>query len=702
MRGLAGRMSVLLVALAVLVTGLDGAYRYWESYYQYRGFAPVRLIKGAAPGRRLWVHFYSKALHRNYDYLIYLPPHYDPAHHRYPVYYLLHGSPGRPQVFTSIAGMGTRMDNLVRRHRMAPMILVFPDGRINGSINSDSEWANTSAGRYESYVIDVVHNVDQRFATEAKRSARVIAGFSAGAYGAANIALHHPNVFGNLQAWSGYYRQTRTGVFANATAQQLAANSPAQYVSGLRGPLSANPLRAFLFTGRDDNASPQVAPMALALARAGARVTYALYKGGHDWQLWHAQVNRMLIMASRDTTHPLRRGPGSARYLTPGVVPLPNGIGRRPHAALEPAPPARRGSGSHPVLHLSGSRQARRPRHARRARLLAGAQRPQAPQRRPAPARLQLAALHIQHRHRPGDVRLGILLAGLLLALGSAALINLGFLFQHRGLVRTGRNGLLGSLRAAVRSPAWLGGQVLGWTGFAAQVLSVAIAPLALVQAFAAGGLALSVPLAARIFGHPISRGQRMAVFIMAAALATLPFGYSAAHDRLQADTLGVTLGVLAALALAGLAIRRSGASRAIAAGVFYGAADAAIKAVSVNLGPHGWQALLSVWTGLVALGTFGGFLAFQSALAADSAISAISLMNGFAALAAMICGLLAFGESLGTDPVAIAVHVVAIGVVLASVPKLAAAQTEMSQPASTSGRPASAPGRPAEYGSPG
>lgn len=660
MRGLGGRMSVLLIALAVAVTGLDGAYRYWESYYQHRGFTPVRLIKGAHPGRREWVHFYSTALHREFDYLVYLPPHYDPSRHRYPVYYLLHGSPGRPQVYTGIGSMGTRMDNLIRRRRIAPMILVFPDGRIHGSTYSDSEWANTTAGAYESYVIDVVHDVDQRFATVAKRGARVIAGFSAGGYGATNVALHHLGVFGNLQSWSGYYRQTRTGVFAHATVRQLAANSPLDYAPRLRRRLAVDPFRAFLFIGRDDNLSTEQGVMASELARAGAAVTYALYRGGHDWQLWHARLDQMLILASRDT-RTLPHGRGQARTLTPGVKPLPHGIGRHHSRLLPPRAGPRRRRG-HGLL----------------------------------PGRLQLVALHL-HPRPARDLGLGVLLGGLLLALGSAALINLGFLFQHRGLTRTGRTGLLGALRGAFRSPVWLGGQVIGWVGFGLQVLAVAIAPLALVQAFAAGGLALSVPLAARIFGHPISRAQRRAVFLMAAALATLPFGYVAAHDHLHSGTLAATVGALAALGLAASAIR-SGAARAIAAGVFYGAADAAIKAVSVNLGPHGAGALFSAWTAVAALGTFAGFLAFQSALAVDSAIGAISLMNGFAALTAMICGLLAFGESLGADPAAIAVHLVAITVVLGCVPKLAAAQAEMAQSPLAHGR-APAPSAPAaEY----
>ncbi len=528
MRGLWARLSVLLLALAVLFTGLDGAYGYWESYYQHRGFNPVHLVAGAHPGRRLWVHFYSPALHRHFDYLAYLPPGYDPVHHRYPVYYMLHGSPGRPQVYTGIASVPTRMDNLISRHRMAPMILIFPDGRINGSTYSDTEWANTRAGRYESYVLDVVRDTDQRFATLAQRGARVIAGFSAGAYGAMNLALRHPDVFGNLQSWSGYYRQSRTGVFAHATSAQLAANSPLEEALRPSRLLRANPLRAFLFVGRDDNASPLEKPMAGALARAGSRATYALYKGGHDWQLWHAHVNQMLVLASSDAVLPLPAGPGSAVNITPGVTPLPNGRGRRRH---------------HPIADAPEPHRTERPHRAR--------------------GRLQLAAFHLHlHLRRPGRLGLGVLFGGLLLALASAALINLGFLFQHRGLSRRPEAGLLKTLRGAFRSPVWLGGQALGWTGFGAQVLAVAIAPLALVQAFAAGGLALSVPLAARLFGHRITRRQRVAVLLMAAGLAALPFGYGAAHDRLHAGTLAIALTVIAALALVATALRYRGGER--------------------------------------------------------------------------------------------------------------------------------------------
>jgi hypothetical protein len=271
------------------------------------------------------------------------------------------------------------------------------------------------------------------------------------------------------------------------------------------------------------------------------------------------------------------------------------------------------------------------------------------------------------------------LIGGLLLALVSAALINLGFLLQHRGLGSV-RGTWLKAFRDSLRNGTWLTGQAIGWFGFALQTLAVAIAPLSLVQAFAAGGLALSVPLAACLFGHRISRRQTVAVLCVALALAVLPIGLSTGHDHLHPGRLVLTASIWGVIAL-GFAATRSASALAIAAGAFYGIADASIKAVSVNWRVHGLVAIVSGWTVLAAVATFAGFLAFQAALRADGAVGAISLMNALAAMVALACGLLAFGESLGRSTGAVIVHLVAIAAVLGCVPTLAAAQDRMAVP---------------------
>jgi enterochelin esterase-like enzyme len=620
-----------VMALAVLTVGLIGAYSYGAAYSVHRGFTSLVQLPRAGTGRLLQVNFTAKALHRKADYLVYLPPGYTKSH-RYPVYYLLHGSPGKPQVFVDIANMDVRLDNQRSEGTVKPMILVYPDGRINGSTMSDSEWANTSSGNFQGYVTDVVRDVDQRFATLPYRQDRVIAGFSAGAYGAMNIALHELALFRNVQVWSGYFIETRTGVFAHASQAQLAYNSPLSFATHLRRAIPADPLHVSMFVGRDDESSKQLLPMVHVLRADGAVVRYAIYPGGHDWSVWYPRLNGLLILAS--------------------------------HSMGKPTPA--------PVTHRTRRRSG--------ARLLA----PVHPPRAPRPPLVHHRAPHKR-----------MLVLALLLALLSAAAINLGFVLQHRGL--TGRDPQRELLPAVLRSRAWLTGQALGWAGFMTQILAVALAPLSLVQAFAAGGLAVSVPIAAGLFGHRVSRLQVAAVFGTAAALFTLPIGFTGAHGPLHA---GVVIG-LSALAMAsalGLGFAGASAARAIAAGIAYGVADAAIKADSIAIRGHGVAALASGWTILAALGTFAGFLAFQTALSDAQAVNAIALMSAFAALVALVLGVSAFGESLGSTPAATTIHLIAIAAVLACAAPLARTQHRLSAPSASTAPPVGAARAPGSW----
>jgi enterochelin esterase-like enzyme len=263
-------------------------------------------------GRLMTVDFYSRALGREAEYLVFLPAGYSRSR-RVPVFYGLHGMPGRPLAFTVDADIEPRLELLIAQGRVPPMLLVFPDGRIDGRIDSDSEWANTSSGRFESYVVDVVHDVDHRFATLPYRQDRVIAGLSAGAYGAANVGLHQVALFGAIQVWSGYFTETHNGVFARATPATMAYNSPIDYVRTMRRSLGRYPLRAFIYSGTHDGDRRQTPPMAAALRAEGADAQYAIYPGGHSWDLWSPRVDQMLILAGYDFEHPLAT-PRTARH----------------------------------------------------------------------------------------------------------------------------------------------------------------------------------------------------------------------------------------------------------------------------------------------------------------------------------------------------------------------------------------------------
>jgi enterochelin esterase-like enzyme len=190
------------------------------------------------------------------------------------------------------------MDILIAHHRVRPMLLVMP-AAVHGR-HGDTEWANSPAGRWMDDVVDVVHDVDHRFATLARRRDRSIAGDSEGAYGAVNVALHHLGLFSVIESWSGYYWETRSTVFKHSPAAALHANSPGAYVGAEARRIRRLGLRAWIYQGTQDHTDrAQTLQFVAELRRAGALVRFRFLPGGHDWGLWRRETPRMLIAASR-------------------------------------------------------------------------------------------------------------------------------------------------------------------------------------------------------------------------------------------------------------------------------------------------------------------------------------------------------------------------------------------------------------------
>jgi enterochelin esterase-like enzyme len=247
--------------------------------------------------------FWSPALGQKRSYLVYTPPGYAAQAargRRFPVLYLLHGSPGTPKQFINIARVGVELDKGLANHRLRPFLIAMPSGS-NGTFRSETEWADTPHGRYESLVREVVHSVDSRFATRRGRRFRAIGGNSEGGYAAVNLTLRNPRLFAIAESWSGYMWQDRKGAFAGATDAQVLANDPQHYIPRLRAQLRKEPVRMFLYKGTGDDAAVtlRVRAVAAELARAGGHVTFAVYKGRHDWRIWRDQTPRMLAYASR-------------------------------------------------------------------------------------------------------------------------------------------------------------------------------------------------------------------------------------------------------------------------------------------------------------------------------------------------------------------------------------------------------------------
>ena len=327
-RALPWTALVAAVALVWVAVGIYGTFSYGKAYDTYRGFPPPKDPVGVAPGHLYHEKFYSTALAKKRSFLVYTPPGYRAAvarGGRFPVLYLLHGAPGHPKKFIDVAAVGVALDTAVNHNTIRPYIIAMPNGS-DGTFRSDTEWANTPHGRYETLVLETVRATEHRFATLKGRRFRAIAGYSEGAYAAINIALHHLRMFSIAESWSGYGREHHKGPFVQATDLQIFENSPSLYAPTLTTQLQRWPLTAYLYSGRSDKGMPGQRHLAGVLALSGAHAHFATFPGSHDWALWRGQTPRMIRWAGRMFGR--KPQPVGARPLSHGLAAM---LGGRRH-----------------------------------------------------------------------------------------------------------------------------------------------------------------------------------------------------------------------------------------------------------------------------------------------------------------------------------------------------------------------------------
>jgi hypothetical protein len=294
-------------------------------------------------------------------------------------------------------------------------------------------------------------------------------------------------------------------------------------------------------------------------------------------------------------------------------------------------------------------------------------------------------------------ISLGFALA---LAVTASVALNVSYLLQRAG-TRDGpaldARRPLRSMRVLLGSGAWRAGLIFGLTGWGLYVLALAHAPLSLVQAFAAGGLALVVPAAAVFLGERATRADRFAVGATIVALLLLGAGAVRSHPlSVPAGRMSAFLALAAAAALVAPRVRSGARGRvlAAAAGILYGAADAATKAVAIAA--HGGLrgALIGPWGFAVVAASAGAFVLFQRGLQLGPAVRVIALMTVGTNVTAMAGGLLVFGEPLGrTAPLAL-LHGAGLAAAALSSLGLGATQARLAARAEAGRRPAHRPRR--------
>jgi poly(3-hydroxybutyrate) depolymerase len=256
------------------------------------GFSPVapghaggQLLEGTFPGTERPGY-------------VYLPPGFTEAS-RYPVVYLLHGMRGSPSEYIDATQLPSFADTEIAAGRLRPFIAIIPAAGATPDYNG--EWA----GPWERALVDrIVPWVDARLPTQPNTAGRVIAGLSAGGFGAVDIGLRHPLLFGTIESWSGYFIPVLDGPFKDATRTVLAAHDPTRLVLADRPLLARAKTRFFLSTGPPHSrwAPPsQTIEYAARLRGLGLRYTLRVHKSKQGE--WRDQVDDGLQWALGPLVH---------------------------------------------------------------------------------------------------------------------------------------------------------------------------------------------------------------------------------------------------------------------------------------------------------------------------------------------------------------------------------------------------------------
>ncbi|HEY0398113.1 MAG TPA: alpha/beta hydrolase-fold protein [Acidimicrobiia bacterium] len=201
-----------------------------------------------------------------------------------PVVYFLHGYPGNERSMPD-SGLPAMLERLFASG-VKPFVVVAPNGQSLS--RPDTEWTDSRDGtvKLESYIVNrlvpAVEGVHRR-----DRAHRAVAGFSMGAYGAMNLGLRHPDLFGQIVSIAGYYHVDDPDEMGQRTPEWVAANSPDQHVTA--GAAS----RILLMTASDEY-HPLIAGEAQRYQRlaesAGQHPALVVAPGAHTFDLVVTQL----------------------------------------------------------------------------------------------------------------------------------------------------------------------------------------------------------------------------------------------------------------------------------------------------------------------------------------------------------------------------------------------------------------------------
>lgn len=157
--------------------------------------------EGVPQGNLETVEYDSKSIGMKRKMVVYTPPGYS-KDKQYPVLYLLHGIGDIETGWSRQGAAATILDNLHADGKVAPMIVVMPNGRAAKDVTAQTPWGEQFAAfeAFEKDLIgDVIPYIESHYSAKPDRESRALAGLSMGGGQSLNFGLKNLDTF----AWVG-------------------------------------------------------------------------------------------------------------------------------------------------------------------------------------------------------------------------------------------------------------------------------------------------------------------------------------------------------------------------------------------------------------------------------------------------------------------------------------------------------------------
>lgn len=239
---------------------------------------------------KVWYH--SDKLQADRRLTIYTPAGYENSKKRYPVLYLLHGSGGDEDSWTTLGRASQILDNLIAQGKAKPMIVVMTNGNAAlqatwgeapaGFVTPTIELPKTTDGSFEAAFPEIVSFVDKAYRTIAKKNARAIAGLSMGGFHSMQISKEYPGMFDYVGLFSASAR------FKGKVDSPIYDNCEAK----IKTQFAQKPALYWIAIGKDDFLYKENLKFRKFLDENRFPYTYVESEGGHIWRNWRNYLSQ--------------------------------------------------------------------------------------------------------------------------------------------------------------------------------------------------------------------------------------------------------------------------------------------------------------------------------------------------------------------------------------------------------------------------